>query len=83
MLLQASEAAPSPFFLPIVILIIVGVIAGIVWWNTRCVNCQRPLARKKVKQSRSFGQFVTGKAHRHYQCKYCGHEWDKVEYIDA
>lgn len=82
MLLQEVASEGSTLNFVIGLLFVAAIIAAIVWWNTRCPRCNRPLAKLRTKENRSFMQHVTGKAHQHYVCKHCDYEWDRVVYVD-
>ncbi len=84
MILQAAEEPfiANPALLGV--LIIVAVIIVIFWYQTHCPNCKRVFTRELVKrdQAGKLPTWISNKERRHYRCKHCGHEWDKVNEVD-
>ena len=81
---QAAEGdfISSPALLGI--FLIAFVILAIYWYNTHCPNCKRIFTRKLIKKGKAgrLPTAISNKERRHYRCKNCGHEWDKVNYVD-
>ena len=54
-------------------------------FKSRCPNCQRFFAiRRTLVETITPTRFLqTGKSRYIYRCKYCNHNWEKIEYDDV
>ena len=66
------------------VLIILVVIAAVYWYNTHCPNCKRIFTRELIEKGKAgrLPTVLSNRERRHYRCKNCGHEWDKVVDVD-
>ena len=66
------------------VLLIALVIVAIYWYNTHCPNCKRIFTRELIKKDKAgrLPTVLSNKERRHYRCKHCGQEWDKVVEVD-
>ncbi len=67
------------------ILLIASVALAVYWYNAHCPNCKRIFTRELMKKGKAgrLPTMISHKERRHYRCKHCGHEWDKVVDVDG
>lgn len=84
MFIQAPQGQfiANPVVLGVIIILVV--VVAIYWYATHCPNCKRIFTRELQKKERAgrLPSVITNKERRHYRCKRCGHQWDKVVEID-
>lgn len=77
---QAAEGdfISNPILVFAILLLIV--IVAIFWYTTHCPNCKRIFTRELIKKDKAgrLPTVLSNRERRHYRCRNCGHEWDKV-----
>ncbi|MDX1414153.1 MAG: hypothetical protein R3293_08175 [Candidatus Promineifilaceae bacterium] len=84
MILQAAEGdfISNPILIFVILLVIV--VAVSYWYKTHCPNCKRVFTREMIQKEKAgrLPTVISNRERRHYRCKNCGHEWDKVHDVN-